>query len=68
MHRYWLADTYEARHRAGEEPQNIDKEFLRLWFRDNCDPYQDEVGYQHSVHAEPSSHGLVNHWHCNTNW
>ncbi|CAL8465049.1 g4584 [Coccomyxa elongata] len=41
--RYWLADTYEARHRAGEEPQNIDKEFLRLWFRDNCDPYQDKV-------------------------
>ena len=21
---------------------NIDKEFLRLWFRDNCDPYKDE--------------------------
>jgi hypothetical protein len=25
------------------EPQNIDKEFLRLWFVDNCDPYNDEV-------------------------
>ena len=23
------------------EPENIDKEFLRLWFRDNCDPYND---------------------------
>lgn len=32
--RYWLADTYEARHAAGQEPQNIDKEFLRLWFRE----------------------------------
>lgn len=41
--RYWLADSYEARHAAGQEPQNIDKEFLRLWFRDNCDPYKDEV-------------------------
>ncbi|EIE20476.1 hypothetical protein COCSUDRAFT_37771 [Coccomyxa subellipsoidea C-169] len=41
--RYWLADTYEARHAAGEEPQNIDKEFLRLWFRENCDPYNDKV-------------------------
>ena len=41
--RYWLADTYEARHAAGEEPQNIDKEFLRLWFRENCDPYNDTV-------------------------
>jgi phosphoribosylaminoimidazole-succinocarboxamide synthase len=41
--RYWLADTYAARHAAGEEPQNIDKEFLRLWFRAHCDPYKDEV-------------------------
>lgn len=41
--RYWLAETYEARHAAGEEPQNIDKEFLRLWFRANCDPYKDEI-------------------------
>lgn len=26
-----------------QEPENIDKEFLRLWFRDNCDPYNDEA-------------------------
>jgi hypothetical protein len=26
----------------GQEPQNIDKEFLRLWFVDNCDPYNDK--------------------------
>ena len=25
-----------------QEPLNIDKEFLRLWFRENCDPYKDE--------------------------
>ena len=25
-----------------QEPQNIDKEFLRLWFVDNCDPYNDK--------------------------
>ena len=41
--RYWIADTYDERMNAGEEPQNIDKEFLRLWFMDNCDPYNDEV-------------------------
>lgn len=41
--RYWLAGTYEERHARGEEPQNIDKEFLRLWFRANCDPYNDAV-------------------------
>ena len=41
--RYWIADTYDERMNAGKEPQNIDKEFLRLWFTDNCDPYNDEV-------------------------
>ena len=40
--RYWIADTYEERMANGFEPQNIDKEFLRLWFVDNCDPYNDE--------------------------
>jgi phosphoribosylaminoimidazole-succinocarboxamide synthase len=41
--RYWLASSYEERIAQGEEPENIDKEFLRLWFRDHCDPYKDEV-------------------------
>jgi len=41
--RYWIEASYEERFRSGREPENIDKEFLRLWFRDNCDPYNDEV-------------------------
>ncbi|OPL18949.1 MAG: phosphoribosylaminoimidazolesuccinocarboxamide synthase [Candidatus Aegiribacteria sp. MLS_C] len=40
--RYWLAGSYRERLEKGMEPENIDKEFLRLWFRDNCDPYADE--------------------------
>ena len=40
--RYWLADSYKGRIVEGKELENIDKEFLRLWFRDNCDPYNDE--------------------------
>lgn len=39
--RYWQADSYQARIDAGQEPQNFDKEFLRLWFKENCDPYND---------------------------
>ena len=39
--RYWINESYETRMAAGEEPQNIDKEFLRLWFVENCDPYKD---------------------------
>ena len=30
--RFWVADTYEARLAAGDEPDNFDKEFLRLWY------------------------------------
>jgi len=41
--RYWLADTYEERFAAQQEPDNIDKEFLRLWFAKHCDPYKDPV-------------------------
>jgi phosphoribosylaminoimidazole-succinocarboxamide synthase len=26
-----------------QEPENIDKEFLRLWFKGHCDPYKDAV-------------------------
>ena len=40
--RYWIKNTYEEKMEKGEEPENIDKEFLRLWFVDNCDPYNDE--------------------------
>lgn len=41
--RYWLANSYEQRLAQNQEPENIDKEFLRLWFAKNCDPYKDEV-------------------------
>jgi len=41
--RYWIADTYEKRFAEGKEPENIDKEFLRLWFRKNCDPYKNKI-------------------------
>jgi len=41
--RYWLAESYGKRLAAGREPDMIDKEFFRLWFRDRCDPYKDAV-------------------------
>jgi phosphoribosylaminoimidazole-succinocarboxamide synthase len=41
--RYWLAHSYAERFANRQEPENIDKEFLRLWFNDHCDPYNDEV-------------------------
>ena len=41
--RYWIAESYNDRIKNNQEPQNIDKEFLRLWFVDNCDPYNDKT-------------------------
>ncbi len=41
--RYWIAESYDARLAAGEEPESLDKEFLRLWVRGQCDPYKDPI-------------------------
>jgi phosphoribosylaminoimidazole-succinocarboxamide synthase len=30
--RFWLADSYPTRHAQGEEPENFDKEFVRLHY------------------------------------
>jgi len=39
--RYWKHESYDERLTRGEEPEYFDKEFLRLWFREHCDPYKD---------------------------
>jgi phosphoribosylaminoimidazole-succinocarboxamide synthase len=39
--RYWKLGSYDERVKAGQEPEYFDKEFLRLWFWENCDPYKD---------------------------
>lgn len=41
--RYWKADSYPSRHAAGDEPESLDKEFLRLWIAARCDPYKDPI-------------------------
>ena len=41
--RYWLADSYEQKFAAGENPDSLDKEFLRLWINARCDPYKDPI-------------------------
>lgn len=41
--RFWIRDTYEERFERGEEPENFDKEFIRLWYTDRMDPYKDKV-------------------------
>ncbi len=35
--------TYKERLAAGQEPESLDKEFLRLWIAARCDPYKDPI-------------------------
>lgn len=41
--RYWINESYPARFEAGENPESLDKEFLRLWIAGRCDPYKDPI-------------------------
>lgn len=40
--RWWIKTSYDQRLADGQEPEYYDKEFLRLWFKENSDPYRDE--------------------------
>ncbi|MFM8819396.1 MAG: phosphoribosylaminoimidazolesuccinocarboxamide synthase [Phenylobacterium sp.] len=41
--RYWMADTYADRFEAGERPDSFDKDFVRSWVAERCDPYVDPI-------------------------
>jgi phosphoribosylaminoimidazole-succinocarboxamide synthase len=41
--RYWMADNYKERLAKGQEPDSLDKEFLRLWVNERCDPYNEPI-------------------------
>ncbi len=41
--RFWIKDSYDKRLSAGKEPESLDKEFLRLWIRERCDPYKEPI-------------------------
>ncbi|WP_299377413.1 phosphoribosylaminoimidazolesuccinocarboxamide synthase [uncultured Kiloniella sp.] len=41
--RYWIAESYQERMHSGHEPESLDKEFLRLWVSQRCDPYKDDI-------------------------
>ena len=41
--RFWISESYQERINNGKEPESLDKEFLRLWIADQCDPYKDPM-------------------------
>lgn len=41
--RYWIAESYQASFEKGERPQSFDKDFVRAWVAERCDPYVDPI-------------------------
>ena len=41
--RFWIKKSYDLKMRAQAEPESLDKEFLRLWINQKCDPYKDPI-------------------------
>ena len=41
--RYWKIDTYQTRFDQGQEPEKYDKDCVRDWVKNNCDPYNDPI-------------------------
>ena len=41
--RYWIRESYERRFAAGQLPESLDKDFVRRWVSERCDPYRDPI-------------------------
>ena len=41
--RYWFAQSYPERFEAGGRPESFDKDFVRSWVVERCDPYTQDL-------------------------
>lgn len=41
--RYWFAETYSEALASGARPPSFDKDFVRSWVAERCDPYKDPI-------------------------
>lgn len=41
--RYWFMDSYPAAFAAGDAPRSFDKDVIRHWIAEKCDPYKDPI-------------------------
>ncbi|MBM3534031.1 MAG: phosphoribosylaminoimidazolesuccinocarboxamide synthase [Alphaproteobacteria bacterium] len=41
--RYWKMASYPTRFEKGERPDSFDKDFVRSWVTERCDPYKDKI-------------------------
>ena len=41
--RYWIGESYAYRFAAGQPPESLDKDFVRRWVTERCDPYREPI-------------------------
>lgn len=41
--RYWFAESYPESFASGRRPESFDKDFVRAWVAERCDPYNDPI-------------------------
>jgi phosphoribosylaminoimidazole-succinocarboxamide synthase len=41
--RYWITESYEEAFAKGSRPASFDKDFVRSWVVERCDPYKDDI-------------------------
>lgn len=41
--RFWITEKYKDSFEKGDDPQSFDKDVLRRWYSERCDPYSDEI-------------------------
>jgi phosphoribosylaminoimidazole-succinocarboxamide synthase len=41
--RFWFAASYAQRLENGQRPESFDKDVIRAWVAERCDPYRDEI-------------------------
>jgi len=41
--RYWIRESYAQHFAAGQPPESVDKDFVRRWVGERCDPYRDPI-------------------------
>ncbi len=41
--RYWFAASYPERFTRGDKPESFDKDVIRSWVAERCDPYKDAI-------------------------
>ncbi len=41
--RYWISESYAQSFASGTRPKSFDKDFVRAWVTERCDPYKDAI-------------------------